>query len=225
MRVIMYTCFNKSLQEALSDTVNLPEEDPAMVKLMVQYLYEGDYLPTMLPWLPPKADTSSNSASRPVAPVSGSFGSSTPSLFASSRNTVSQPSMFGNAQGQSTNPVPLPATTPFSLFVPAPKKQPPNVPHSCVNGGCTSTIVCSHHVCGQQCRFTCNNFVCPQCNPPVLLLSLDKQVKHLSTHATMYGLGDQYARSILASDWISEMHIPRLQISEVTPTRFGSMLI
>ena len=31
--------------ESASNTIDLPDEDPAIVRLLIQYLYEGDYSP------------------------------------------------------------------------------------------------------------------------------------------------------------------------------------
>jgi hypothetical protein len=44
--------------------VSLPEDDPATVKLLVQYLYEGDYHPSALPFVAQNSEVSTNSVSQ-----------------------------------------------------------------------------------------------------------------------------------------------------------------
>lgn len=76
-----------------------------------------------------------------------------------------------------------------------------NFPHSCeqegfskrYNRSCNERFLCSHHICGDDCRYDCKNFVCETCCPdfgtPTPAAGGDEQ---LLLHAKMYDIGDKY---------------------------------
>lgn len=112
-----------------------------MVKLLMQYLYEGDYDPKCLPFVPQVLETA-------------------------------------NSDQDSYDWV----------------KQSPLSPHTCShrNRNCNNRSVCDHHHCGGNCSYDCRKFICEVCNPPQAIPPIEGDAEQLSTHASMYAIGDQY---------------------------------
>ncbi|KAK7186690.1 BTB/POZ domain-containing protein [Paraphaeosphaeria sporulosa] len=133
-------------KESESNTISLPKDDPAMVKLLIQYLYEGDYFPPCLP--------------------STSSSPSTNSYFQNDRSSEWKKASYHVVQQ-------------------------PEMPHTCTEYEvyCDHPAVCEHHQCGGECDYHCIDFCCAECNPPP---SLGEGANQLSTHASMYAIGDQY---------------------------------
>ncbi|KAF2134922.1 hypothetical protein P153DRAFT_329795 [Dothidotthia symphoricarpi CBS 119687] len=136
-------------KEAENRTIDLPEDDPDVIKLLIQYLYEGEY--------------------EPLLPTDGSEGSLP--------RKVAQPKI-----------IPPPSTSGYGQ---APMTY--DFPHSCEYGYCNYPRLCPHHICGTNCRYTCNMFTCQICSPPQLPLpALNGTSFQLVTHAKVYEMADKY---------------------------------
>jgi hypothetical protein len=134
------------IQESSEGKVDLPEDDPAIVKLLIQYLYEGEY--------------------EPHVPNETTIFSDTMEFSGFQRiKSDSRSKRYGQEY-----------TYEFS--------------HTCThfNDYCSRCLVCPHHICSEDCNYTCQNYICDTCTRPIIIGPASQTLDH----AKMYEIADKY---------------------------------